>query len=140
MEVGYYRTGSSGYPRGVATSDGYVYMADYYHFEIFDCSHAMPVIENPMHKILYEFSLQPPYPNPFNPITTVMIGLPQATQMEVSAFNILGQKVATIADGPYSQGIHHFSFDATGLASGIYFIRASIPGGQHQYQKVVFMR
>jgi hypothetical protein len=97
-----------------------------------------PVIEWVSHP--KDFILHPAYPNPFNPATTVMIGLPKAGLLEVSVFNVLGQEVAVLADDYYSQGYHRFIFDAAGLASGIYLIRAGIPGSQQQFQKVVLMR
>ncbi|UCD63495.1 MAG: S8 family peptidase [Candidatus Zixiibacteriota bacterium] len=63
------------------------------------------------------------YPNPFNPGTTVLFELPRRGRATVEVFNVLGQKVATLADGDYPAGRHQVEFDGSALATGIYFCR-----------------
>jgi len=71
------------------------------------------------------FSLTPAYPNPFNPITSTTLSLPQLTAIHVEVVNILGRSVHTIYDGVLPAGEHLLSFDATDLPSGSYEIRVS---------------
>ncbi len=92
--------------------------------------------ENP----LIEFRLEAIYPNPFNPTTTVNVSLPVAAELKVAVFNTLGQQVAELANGSYNAGSHNFTFDGTSLASGIYFVHASVPKEMNQIQKVVLMK
>ena len=67
------------------------------------------------------------YPNPFNPSTTISVGLRQAGLVTVQVFNILGQQVRTLADGEeFGEGVQQFVFDASGLASGVYFTRVRV--------------
>ncbi|MCB2212815.1 T9SS type A sorting domain-containing protein [bacterium] len=73
------------------------------------------------------FELLPAYPNPFNAATTLNLSLPTPGTVHVAVFNTLGQQVATVADGVYTPGTHRLSFDAAGLSSGIYLVRASTP-------------
>lgn len=80
------------------------------------------------------------YPNPFNPMAKVRISLPQASQLTVKVYNITGQEVVTIYQGMHDAGIHNLTFNANGLASGIYFVRASVPGHLNQVQKVMLLR
>ena len=70
-----------------------------------------------------EFKLQQNYPNPFNPTTTIGFSLPQERQVDISLFNILGEKVATVVNDRMIAGYYSFQVDASSLASGIYFYR-----------------
>ena len=80
------------------------------------------------------------YPNPFNPSTTFTISLPEAAPLNVSVYNVMGRQVATLADGRFSAGLRQLTFDAYNLATGIYFIHASIPDKLDQVQKVMLVR
>jgi type IX secretion system substrate protein len=86
------------------------------------------------------WSVATPYPNPFNPSTMLTVEMAAAAELNVQIFNVLGQKVATLASGRYEHGLHKFHFNAGGLTSGIYFIRAEVPGKINSIQKVTFMR
>ena len=59
--------------------------------------------------------------------------------MQVSVYNLQGQVVATLANGSFSPGSHTFSFDATGMASGVYFLQVRA-GGDVQTQKLMLMQ
>jgi hypothetical protein len=72
---------------------------------------------------LGEFSIQAPYPNPFNNETTLSFTLPEITQVSLMVYDIRGRLVSVIAQGEYSAGAHRVIFNAEKLASGIYFIR-----------------
>ncbi|MBD3411143.1 MAG: T9SS type A sorting domain-containing protein [Ignavibacteriales bacterium] len=74
------------------------------------------------------FSLKPAYPNPFNPTTTVAFSLPRAGEIELAAFNALGEPVATLYAGYKTAGDHETAFDASDLPSGVYFIRLRAEG------------
>jgi hypothetical protein len=67
------------------------------------------------------FRLYQNYPNPFNPLTTISFYLPENENISLSIFNILGQKITTLADGNYKRGLHRLKFDGSLYASGLYF-------------------
>jgi hypothetical protein len=72
-----------------------------------------------------EYVLQQNYPNPFNPTTTINFNTPKEDFVNVTIYNSLGEKVATLLDGVLSGGSHALTFDATGLASGLYILKMS---------------
>ncbi|MGA9119994.1 MAG: T9SS type A sorting domain-containing protein [Bacteroidota bacterium] len=70
-----------------------------------------------------QFTLYPAYPNPFNPMTTIRFDLPTASRISLQVFNVLGQRVVTLADEVLPAGSHQVHFDAAGYASGVYIYR-----------------
>ncbi len=87
-----------------------------------------------------EFALANIYPNPFNPTLNVQVALPQAANLRVGVFNVMGQQVATLADGRMEAGLHTLTFDGSEMASGVYFVRASVPGSLNSVRKVILMK
>lgn len=69
------------------------------------------------------FSLGQNYPNPFNPTTNISYSLPKASDVAVKIYDILGNEVRTIESGFKNAGNYNINFDATGLASGIYYYK-----------------
>ena len=70
-----------------------------------------------------EFRLNQTYPNPFNPLTTIRYGLPHKSVVQLTVFNTLGQQVAQLVNGEIDAGDHEVQFNASNLASGVYFYR-----------------
>jgi PKD repeat protein len=75
-----------------------------------------------------DYSLTQNYPNPFNAGTNIVFGLPEAGQVDLTVYNILGQAVRSLASGEYPEGTHTIHFDGRdnsgqSLASGMYFYR-----------------
>jgi len=74
--------------------------------------------------LVNEFSLKQNFPNPFNPSTTISFTLPTASDVKLEVYNMLGQRVATLINNQaYNSGLHIVNFDASNLASGVYFYR-----------------
>jgi len=70
------------------------------------------------------FRLNQNYPNPFNPSTAISFNLPNAANVTLSVYNVLGQRVATLLNNrKYTSGSHTLNFDASNLASGVYIYR-----------------
>jgi len=75
-----------------------------------------------------EYALDQNFPNPFNPNTRIRFALPAETQLRLTVFNVLGQKVRQLADGIYPAGTHDIVWDGkndqgTRVGSGMYFYR-----------------
>ncbi len=69
------------------------------------------------------YALYQNYPNPFNPMTTIKYGIPNSERVTLKIYNILGQEVMTLIDEEQKPGVYELKFDASNLASGVYFYR-----------------
>lgn len=85
------------------------------------------------------YVLEQNYPNPFNPETRINYGLPEAAHVRLVAYDILGREVTTLVDEIQTAGYKSVRFDASHLASGVYFCRLSA-GSFTQLRKMVLLR
>ncbi|MEW6050861.1 MAG: FlgD immunoglobulin-like domain containing protein [Candidatus Zixiibacteriota bacterium] len=92
------------------------------------------------------FMLRQNYPNPFNPSTTIEFYVAGGgeSQVNLDIFNILGQRVKTLVDGPMSAGDHKVEWDATSnsgqrVATGVYLYRLTV-GSESQTRKMLFLK
>ncbi len=70
-----------------------------------------------------EFVLNQNYPNPFNPSTTISYKLSSNGNVSLKVYDILGNEVTTLMNGFQNAGSYKISFDASRLASGVYFYK-----------------
>ncbi|NUM73561.1 endo-1,4-beta-xylanase [candidate division KSB1 bacterium] len=71
------------------------------------------------------FRLLQNYPNPFNPVTSVTYEVGGRQHVSLKVYDISGREVATLVDESKPAGRYHATFDASGLNSGVYFIKLS---------------
>jgi hypothetical protein len=79
------------------------------------------------------------YPNPFNPSTTIRFGIPSATHVTARVLNLLGQQVSLLYDGRMEPGVYAATFDASHLASGLYFCQVQ-SGSQVSVKRMILMK
>ncbi|MDP8205602.1 MAG: FG-GAP-like repeat-containing protein [Candidatus Electryonea clarkiae] len=86
------------------------------------------------------FDIEEIYPNPFNPSTSVVVGLPEPAFLNLTLHNISGQKVAVLANGQYTSGYKQFTINGSMMASGIYFVHMQVPEKTSAIRKVVLVK
>lgn len=86
-----------------------------------------------------DFSVQQNYPNPFNPSTIISFNLPRNGFVNISVYNSLGQKVAALLNRDLPAGFHQVEFNASNLASGIYFYQVRA-GNSVKTMKMILMK
>lgn len=77
------------------------------------------------------YFLAPPYPNPFNPAAQIRFGLPEASQVRIDIYNILGSRVTTLLDRHLDAGYHNIVWQASNIASGLYLVQMKAGGFVH---------
>ncbi|MDZ7681901.1 MAG: T9SS type A sorting domain-containing protein [Fodinibius sp.] len=89
--------------------------------------------------MIAEHQLQPNYPNPFNPATTIRYQVASQADITVEVYNILGQKVRTLVDQQQTPGSYTVRFDGSNLSSGMYFIQLKA-GNKTDIQKMTLVK
>ncbi len=87
----------------------------------------------------YVFELSNIYPNPFNPTAEISFSLAEAGYITLMAYNTNGQQVGTIFDGYQENGIHSYSWHASNLPSGVYYVKLS-DGVNQQFKKAILLK
>ncbi len=91
------------------------------------------------------FSLADNYPNPFNPTTTLQYALPQAADVALTVYNVLGQPVRTLVAERQAAGRYAVEWDATNdqgyrLSAGMYFYRLQAGGDFREVKKMLLLK
>ena len=85
------------------------------------------------------YSLSLPHPNPFNPATKLIYGIPEATEVSISIYDVLGRQVDQLWLGDQEPGYHSVIWNAKEFTSGIYFIKFNA-GIFSQIKKVTLLK
>jgi hypothetical protein len=116
------------------SSDGFVFWYDTLEIDVI-----VDDIEKDKLAVPKSFALHQNYPNPFNPVTMINYQLPVINDVELSVYNLLGQKVATLVNERQQAGYHNVEWDASGFASGVYYYR--LEAGEFQdVKKMILLR
>jgi hypothetical protein len=86
------------------------------------------------------FSLSQNYPNPFNPATKIAYDLPRAAKVSLVVVNVLGQKVATLADDARAAGHYEATWNATNVSTGVYFVQLRVDNNIVATRKMMLLK
>ncbi|MCX7833780.1 MAG: T9SS type A sorting domain-containing protein, partial [Ignavibacteria bacterium] len=85
-------------------------------------------LENKTSQIPDKYELSQNYPNPFNPVTKISFAIPKQGMVSLKVYDILGREVANLVNEVKPAGYYTIDFDASNLASGVYFYRLESNG------------
>ncbi|MDI6400534.1 CotH kinase family protein [Balneolaceae bacterium ANBcel3] len=85
------------------------------------------------------YELMQNYPNPFNPMTSIRYALPVESQVRIEVFDVMGRLVETLVNEHQRSGVHHVTWDASEMASGIYLYRITT-GDFMQTKRMTLLR
>lgn len=83
------------------------------------------------------FELHSNYPNPFNPTTTIPYDLPEAGDVSITIYNVIGQRILSYQLGRFQAGSHRKNVDMSRFASGVYLIELTVTGDAQQLYRSV---
>lgn len=86
-----------------------------------------------------DVNLMQNYPNPFNPSTIISYSLPFDAQVSVKIYDMLGKEVRTLVSTQQNSGTYNVSFNASNMASGIYFYVLRASSGSNEMTKTMKM-
>ena len=86
-----------------------------------------------------QFQLKQNYPNPFNGITTIEYAIPRKSRVQLTVYDALGRRIRTLVDEEQAPGTYRVSFQADGLASGVYYYILQ-SGGQRFVRQMVLVK
>jgi len=88
----------------------------------------------------YQFAISQPYPNPFNPVTSINISIPFDRKLDIRVFNLLGNEVDVISNElMFKTGNHQIQWNGSGFSSGVYFIKIN-DGFDMKIRKMVLVK
>jgi hypothetical protein len=94
---------------------------------------ASPAAVNPVINPIYNYSLSQNYPNPYNPSTSIKYYIPFSSFVTLSVYNLLGDKIKTLLNEIQPSGSYEKTFNASGIASGIYFYTFEAVSADNKY-------
>ena len=112
-----------------------------------DSSSSLIAIEKWDRHLQTSFSINPNYPNPFNPTTNIEFSIPKSEFVTLRIYNILGEEVATLVSERLAAGKHKYDWptrssggDVSRLASGVYLYPLQTDQGFSQTRKLILLK
>ncbi len=93
---------------------------------------------NPLLGIPENYALHQAFSNPFNPVTTIQYDIPEAGQINIAIYDMLGREMTQLVNTNIDAGYHSVKWDATSYASGAYFVKMT-SGDFTQTQKIMLV-
>ncbi len=118
------KSGSDWYPGNgefEIKNNGYTYQ--YGTFELFAYYKTLTSLKESENNIVNVYSLKQNFPNPFNPVSTIEYTIGKTSDVNLTVYNSIGQKVAVLINKKMKSGTHKITFSGTALSSGIYYYR-----------------
>ena len=95
--------------------------------------------EDDDHRLIKYYSLDPAYPNPFNPTTTIEFSIPRTEFVTVKVYNLVGHEITTLINDELFTGNYSIKWDGSHQPSGLYFVQIE-SGSFIQTRKMVLLK
>ena len=95
--------------------------------------------EDDDHRLIKYYSLDPAYPNPFNPTTTIEFSIPQTEFVTVKVYNLVGHEITTLINDELFTGNYSIKWDGSHQPSGLYFVQIE-SGSFYKTRKMVLIK
>ena len=105
----------------------------------FDLYHIITGTDDEIPVVANKYSLDQNFPNPFNPETTLEYNLQNSGEVSLIIYNLLGQEMTRLVNEVQKAGNHQVTWNASNVASGIYFYRLQA-GDFVQTRKMVLLK
>ncbi len=119
--------GNSNSPKKYSFIDNDVISDEHYYYRLKqidnDGNYVYSDVVDAIIKLRFEFNLGQNYPNPFNPATLINYSVPQKSLVTIKVYDIIGREVASLVNEEKAAGNYTVQFNASNLASGVYFYR-----------------
>ncbi|MBN8568673.1 MAG: T9SS type A sorting domain-containing protein [Ignavibacteria bacterium] len=117
-------------PNGITASrtGDTLYISDYNARSLRMITGVRASIQNISSNTPAKFSLKQNYPNPFNPSTTIEFDITKKSAVLLEVFDSLGKNIVTLVNAELNAGTYRTEFNASGLSSGMYFVKLSANG------------
>jgi hypothetical protein len=131
----------AGIGKGLALgSDLSLYAVGMFYFSVIKYSQSNPTgVEEISSGIPENFKLEQNYPNPFNPATTISFSIPSSAFTSLKVYDTIGNEIATLVNEEETAGQYEVEFNASHLASGVYFYRIQV-GAFSQVKKMILSK
>jgi len=91
------------------------------------------------HQLIKSYSLDPAYPNPFNPTTTIEFSIPRTEFVTVKVYNLVGHEITTLINDELFTGNYSIKWDGSHQPSGLYFVQIE-SGSFYKTRKMVLIK
>ena len=132
------------YPKGIFPTQDYLYCTESFQFNVYGDTTLVSVDDNLIINKHNQFNLSN-YPNPFNPITTISFSIKEDSKINLSIYNIKGQKVKTLINNEISKGNHSISWNGedennNSVSSGVYLYKLKVNNKTDVIKKCLLLK
>ncbi len=126
----------------ITAANGIVAISDSNRVHLYNLAQYPTPVAEDRHSLPTEFALGQNYPNPFNPSTNIEYRIPTRGQVELTIFNVLGQRVTTLVDNQQAAGSYRVQWNGTDgagspVATGVYFYM--LRSGNYTFSKKMLL-
>ena len=92
-----------------------------------------------MYNVPGNFQLDPAYPNPFNPATTISYSVPYASNVSLAVYDVMGHQLEILVNENMNSGVYTSTWNAVDYSSGVYYVKMKA-GNFNKTQKILLMK